>query len=276
MSILKRHGGRLYITELSEAINTELNLIKPILLTPLKALLLAYNNIFSVQGDFVTERSSMGFAHQPAMGIGGSNPALYNTNNNSFQAHNNVFASRTPPLIPSYHTNTRTTTDNTYSHISPLTSDSTLKNFSMDAAPGNLPLHRPIPVTRPTMTTTAVGTAIDGFSSTYLHSSILDALSSCSIDSNHLITKNNNTNTYNTTNFPSTNYTHPTIPTYSNTTTDSTTDPTQVISRQHSRSIDNGKGGPGTDFPGTNHLKDMFDFDFEEEEGEGEDTEVFI
>ena len=275
MSILKRHGGRLYITELSEAINTELNLIKPILLTPLKALLLAYNNIFSVQGDFVTERSSMGFAHQPAMGIGGSNPALYNTNNNSFQAHNNVFASRTPPpLIPSYHTNTSTTTDNTYPHLSHLSSDSTLKNFSMDAAPGNLPLHRPIPVTRTHPTTTAVGTAIDGFSSTYLHSSILDALSSCSIDNNHLTTNNNNT--FNTNNFPSTNYTNYTHHTHTSTDTHSTADPTQVISRQHSRSIDNGKGGPGTDFPGTNHLKDMFDFDFEEEEEEEVDTEVFI
>ena len=160
-----------------------------------------------------------------------------------------------------------------------MSSESTLKNFSMDAAPGNLPLHRPIPVTRPhpSTATAAVGTAIDGFSSTYLHSSFLDALSSCSIDNNHLTTNNNtNTNnTYNTNNFPSTNYTHPTIPTYSNTTADPIIEPTQVISRQHSRSIDNGKGGPGTDFPGANHLKDMFDFDFEEEEEEV-DTEVFI
>ena len=63
-SVLRRQGGRMYIRELAEHLQRELNITQAIAGIPLKSFLIAYPSRFLVQGDFVIDAVSLSFLKQ--------------------------------------------------------------------------------------------------------------------------------------------------------------------------------------------------------------------
>ena len=63
-SVLRRQGGRMYIRELAEHLQRELNITQAIAGIPLKSFLIAYPSRFLVQGDFVIDTVSLSFLQQ--------------------------------------------------------------------------------------------------------------------------------------------------------------------------------------------------------------------